>query len=111
MGLVGRQTPRSENVSGRERIGDDDWRDIELLASQMVTDTESVDARELPLIAVCDDLMLARGTLFNRLTGSRRSIVGMSRGLRETASMASWSGWDARRGSSIRAAWCRMMRR
>src|ERR1700760_1572770 len=28
-GIVGRQTPRSENVAGRERI-DDDWRDIEL---------------------------------------------------------------------------------
>ena len=28
------------NVAGRERI-EDDWRDIELLASQMVTETES----------------------------------------------------------------------
>jgi GTP-binding protein len=39
-GIVGRQTPRSSNMEGRE----EDWRDIELLASQMVTETESVDA-------------------------------------------------------------------
>src|SRR5437763_1815055 len=39
-GIVGRQTPRSSNVAGRERLGDEDWRDIELLASQMVTETE-----------------------------------------------------------------------
>src|ERR1700733_8867107 len=45
-GIVGRQTPRSSNMDGREK----DWHDVELLAAQMVTETESVDARELPLI-------------------------------------------------------------
>src|ERR1700731_2038913 len=37
-GIVGRQTPRSANVAGRERIGDEreDWRDAEFLAAQMV---------------------------------------------------------------------------
>ena len=38
-GIVGRQTPRSANVAGRERIDEDDWRDVELLAAQMVTET------------------------------------------------------------------------
>src|SRR3984957_8581615 len=39
-GIVGRQTPRSANVAGRERIEEfDDWRDVELLASQMATET------------------------------------------------------------------------
>src|SRR5260370_6296012 len=57
-GIVGRQTPRSENVAGRERISyedrrEEDWRDVELLASQMGTETESAEARELPLIAGC----------------------------------------------------------